>query len=512
VVADTIGEHHNPCLPHTREKVLNSIREWAQDPTSPQVLWLTDVAGSGKSTIAKHLSDEWRKEGRLGGCFFFDKNRPETTSTRRFCETIAYQMATSRPHQPYLRSAVLRGIRNLDSAPPFSPFIEKLQKIVVEPLRGLDPILVIDALDECDKGERGIMLRKLLPSLPLASLAKVFITSRPEPDLVQCLSSYQSKTDSLHDIRLQSNQADIWIYVEDQMRSLVQSSILTHRDVELLAKRVNCLFILASTACKAIQDSLDPSTMLDLLLNSKFNPLYDINNLYGTILERACGIPQVRGNMSSLGRITIVKVLKAILVAVTPLDVATIDSLLGIKNTKHVVGALSSVLSLTVDGPVLILHPTFREFLEDEEVSGNFHVDLADAHKRMAKRCLAIMKAQLQFNICRIESSFYFNKYIRNLKERVSKFVSNELQYGSTFWSDHIISSSSSPDQEVNAAIRDIVMDEYPLYWMEVMSALERIPKALANLQDLKSGPLVSVQLKLPLILLTNLEVGFIKG
>jgi hypothetical protein len=64
VVGDIIGEHHSPCLPHTRKKVLHSIREWAQDPTSPQILWLTDVAGAGKSTIAKHLSDEWRREGR----------------------------------------------------------------------------------------------------------------------------------------------------------------------------------------------------------------------------------------------------------------------------------------------------------------------------------------------------------------------------------------------------------------------------------------------------------------
>jgi hypothetical protein len=269
VVGDIIGEHHNPCLPHTRQKVLHSIREWAQDPTSPQVLWLTDVAGAGKSTIAKHLADEWRREGRLGGCFFFDKNRLEATSTRHFCETIAYQLATSRFHQSHLRSAVHRGIKELDSAPSFSPFADKLQKIVIDPMKGMDLILVIDALDECDKRDRGALLCKLLPSLSQASLTKLLITSRPETDLVQHLHNYRSKTDSLHDVGLESNRADISLFVEEQMQILVQSSILTQRNVKSLAQRVNCLFILASTACKAIQDCPDPLAMLDTLVNSR---------------------------------------------------------------------------------------------------------------------------------------------------------------------------------------------------------------------------------------------------
>jgi hypothetical protein len=504
-VTDIIGENHNPCLPQTREKVLHSIREWARDPTSPQILWLTDVAGAGKSTIAKHLSDEWRRERRLGGCFFFDKNRQETTTTRRVCETIAYQLATSRLYQPHLRSAVLSGIRELDSAPPFCPFADKLQKMVVEPLRGLDLILVIDALDECDKGERGVMLHNLRQFLSQASLTKILITSRPEPDLAHYLGSYRSKTDSLHDISLQSNRADISLFVEDQMRGLVYSSILAQDGVKLLAQRVNCLFILASTACKAIQDCPDPPAMLNTLLNSKSNPLRGINKLYETILEKACGHSQVRGDMLSTGRSTIIKVLKAILAAVTPIDITSIDSITGINTTKHVVGSLSSVLSVTADGLVYILHPTFREFLEDEAIAGAFHINPADSHMMMAKGCLAIMKNQLQFNICRLESSFYFNKYVQDLKERISSYVSKELRYGCLYWSDHVVNSGNGiRNGEVDVAVANLFDGVHPLYWIEVMSALERVPRALTSLQDVKNGSLVGLQPKLSVHFLTS--------
>jgi WD40 repeat protein len=494
-----IGEQHNSCLPGTRVKILGSIRQWANTAYITQVLWLTDVAGSGKSTIAKHLSEEWRREGRLGGCFFFDQNREDTSSTQKFCETIAYQM-TSHSH---LRSAVLSGIKELRLPSQSSPFQDKLRKMIIEPLKAEHLIFVIDALDECDKYERGSMLRKLLSNLYPAYRIKVLITSRPEPDLVQLLNSYRSNTDNLHDFDPQSNQTDISRFVEHKMRILVQSSMITHSNATMLAQRVNCRFILASTACKAIQEWIDPPAMLDILLDSESNPLSSIDSLYEMVLRKASELPQIQGNMPSLGKENIVKVLKAILGAITPIDIDTIDSILGIRTTRLVVESLSSVLRVTADGLVHILHPTFREFLEDKDVSGFFHVEVSDAHRVMAIGCLAVMKAKLEFNICRFVSSFYFNKSIHNLKDRIPK----ELRYACVHVLGHIISSANDTlDQGVNLALGEFVNDVSPLYWMEVMSALEVIPKMIEDLHDLKFELLVSVTIGLFPILLTNLK------
>ncbi|CAG8743102.1 3448_t:CDS:1, partial [Acaulospora colombiana] len=288
-VLDVIGDHHSSCLPKTRINVLNAIREWADDPSSPQIWWLTDVAGAGKSTIAKHLSDEWRRERKLGACFFFDKNRRETSNTHRFCETIAYQFATN---HLTLRPSVIHGIRELHSDPSFAPLVDKLREMVIGPVKGSGLILVIDALDECDKADRGKLLHNLLDLLPQARPTKLLVTSRAESDLAHHLERYRSKTDSLHDVDLQSNQNDISIFVENQLSSLVLSSILGQNDVKLLSQRVSCLFILASTACKAINDDLDPRAMLEILLSPKSNALLGINELYETILRKACINPQ----------------------------------------------------------------------------------------------------------------------------------------------------------------------------------------------------------------------------
>ncbi|KAG8820506.1 hypothetical protein FRC19_008802 [Serendipita sp. 401] len=478
------GDDHTTCLDGTRIAVLDPIRQWADDPSASQLCWLTDVAGAGKSTIAKQLSTEWKSRGRLGGCFFFDKNRPEATNKQGFCDTIAAQLANN---QPQLRSPMTDGIKKIGPILSVCPFEEKLQKLMIEPMKDVALILVIDALDECNERDRGTLVRNLLSSLPQVPRLKILITSRPERDIAQLLDLYRSNTESLHDIEVKSNRDDIAMFVKDRMRSLIQASELTKEEVDLLARRVSCLFILASTACKVVHDAADPQATLRELLDPTQNPLRDINSLYSTILTKAYKNDQIEQTIASRNQELLVNVLNAILVATIPLTTSTIDGLLGIKNTKRLVGFLSSVLNIRNDGTIIILHPTFREFLENKTVAGHFHIDMANAHRMMAKGCLETMKLQLQFNICRLESSFVLNRGVLDLKERISEYISKELQYACVYWPDHVLNSeTSSHDPEVESAILQIVENENSLFWMEVTSVLGKITMAIMDLQDIE--------------------------
>lgn len=475
------GDNHNTCLSGTRIHVLDSIRTWMKDPNSTQVWWVTDVAGAGKSTIAKHLSDEWRREGSLAGSFFFNKNRTESTTTRLFCNTIAAQLAS---RSPQLRSSVINGIKDLDQ---FSSFRDKLQRLVVDPLKDQDQnlVLVIDALDECNEKDRNDLLQNLFTSLPHLPHLKVLITSRPEPDLALRLEIYKSETDNLHDPKLKSNQHDIAIFVREELKHLVPNSKLTWEEIDSLTKRVNCLFILASTACGAMKRPVTShKRMLKELLDPKTNPLRDINSLYLTILNNACHSDRFKESFAAEQRETMIQVLKIILAAAIPLAVPTIDLLLDVEN--QVVTSLSSVLSVLDNGVVLILHPTFREFLENEKVAQNLYIDIRDAHRLLAKRCLATMMAGLKFNICRLESSFYLNSEVIDMKERVTEFISRELQYGSIYWPYHVTRCGDSSDPEIIVTIAKLVKTPYPLYWMEIVSAIGQVSRALEDLQVVK--------------------------
>ncbi|KAG8752022.1 POC1 centriolar protein A [Serendipita sp. 396] len=429
------------------------------------------------------MSTEWEKEGRLGGCFFFDKTRPETTTRQGFCDTLAAQLANN---QPQLRSLITHGIEKIGPVLAVCSFEKKLQKLVIQPMKDVALVLVIDALDECDERDRALILRNLLSSLSQTPRLKILITSRPERDIAELLGSFQSRTESLHDIELGSNRSDIAVFVKYKMRGLIRSSELTNKEVQQLAKRVNCLFILASTACKVVQDSIDPRSTLRELLDPKRNSLGDINRLYSTILSKACKIGQTEQARASKTQETLIQILKVILVAAVPLTTSVIDALLGIKNTRRAIDFLSSVLNLRSDGTILILHPTFREFLENETDAGEFHINIADAHELVAKGCLQTMSRELCFNICRLESSYVLNKDIPDFKERVSKYISKELQYGCIYWPTHVANSNgTSCSGEIGTDVVRFTENEYPLYWMEVTSALSKVSKAIGDLQDI---------------------------
>ncbi|KAG8817772.1 hypothetical protein FRC18_000362 [Serendipita sp. 400] len=478
------GVDHSTCLTGTRTGVLDYIRRWVDDQNTTRVCWLADVAGAGKSTIAKQLSGEWKTEGRLGGCFFFDKNRPDATNKQAFCDTIAAQLANN---QPQLLPSIIDGIKAIGPVLSVCPFEEKLQKLVIHPLKDTAAVLVIDALDECDKRDRDIPLRNLLHSLTHAAQLKIFITSRPERDIAEFLDSCRSPTESLHDMRLKSNQDDIAMFVKHEMEYLVRSGDLTTEDVTRLANRVNCLFILASTACKVIQESLSPRSRLQDLMDSKRNALGDINKLYLAIITKACQADQDGQSIDSEAPKEVIEVIEVILAAATPLSISTIDILLGSKGTGRVVKFLSSVLNVRHDGAVVILHPTFREFLEDRRVAGIFHIDIADAHELMTKGCLATMKRELRFNICRLESSFTRNKDVPDFEEKVSKYISDQLQYGCTHWLGHVTKSRRRLNGDDEMAVLQFMEGGSPLYWMEVLSALGKVRKALRDLQEARS-------------------------
>ncbi|PVF95649.1 hypothetical protein CPB86DRAFT_875491, partial [Serendipita vermifera] len=482
VLEDSGWDVHRTCLPGTRIHVLNPINAWMNNPSSNQVLWLTDVAGSGKSTIARHLAEQWKASGLLGGFFFFNKNIMDATNIRLFCNTIADQLAHHPQYQSQLRSSIVNGMKELVKTPAFK---DQLLKLVIEPSKGLRLVFIIDALDECNQHDRGTLLDGLLCLIKRSPPLKLFITSRPELDIARQLCKYQSHTDNLHHPELESNQADIRMFVSDQMKDLVSDQILDSRQVELLCQHVNCLFILASTACRAIHNHPDPAIMLQILLDGKNNALANVNKLYLKILENAFQLEQLDERSWRAMQTNTMQVLKAIVCAAIPLTTCCIDAILGIKGTGRVVKSLASVLSLAADKTVHLLHPTFREFLVDREVAGQFYIDMAEAHRLMAKGCLDVMKSELKFNICQLESSFLLNSQREDLQGLISAHISEQLQYSSVHWPNHVVNSGEpSQDQQMTEAIIKACKSPHPFYWMEVLSVLREVPNAISGLQD----------------------------
>ncbi|KAG8758546.1 hypothetical protein FRC14_007974, partial [Serendipita sp. 396] len=87
------GDQHDVCLPGRRVHLLAAIDRWARDTASPSRIYcLADVAGTGKSTIANHLSHQWEQEGRLAAKFFFSRGNGLTANASDLCIGIAQNL------------------------------------------------------------------------------------------------------------------------------------------------------------------------------------------------------------------------------------------------------------------------------------------------------------------------------------------------------------------------------------------------------------------------------------
>ena len=62
----------NACLPQTQLPALRTIHDWVNSDSSPPLFWLCGSAGSGKSTIAYTIAQEW---SHSGASFFFSRAR-----------------------------------------------------------------------------------------------------------------------------------------------------------------------------------------------------------------------------------------------------------------------------------------------------------------------------------------------------------------------------------------------------------------------------------------------------
>lgn len=158
------------CGEGTRKGVLFGIQLWAQDPDGPSVCWLTGFGRTGKSTIARTIAEKMSEDQSLGASFFCSRSSQDRSNISLIFPTLASQLA--RKH-PKFHSAMV-------SRKKYMTLEDQANDLIVQPLKksAISTVIIIDALDECQGGERILsILRQFVSETPGV---KFFITSRPE--------------------------------------------------------------------------------------------------------------------------------------------------------------------------------------------------------------------------------------------------------------------------------------------------------------------------------------------
>ena len=162
----------------------------------------------------------------------------------------------------------------------------------------------------------------------------------------------------------------------------------------------------------------------------------------------------------------------------------TIAALSGLDDPERVMYALLPLRSVIYQseetGLVTTLHASFPDFLLSNQRSGEFFCDVLQYSQLLAQRCFGVMKSQLRFNICALESSFVADEQVNDLEARIKTNISPTLAYACQYWADHLGMATRSG--VLSKSLADFLSHRL-LFWMEVLNLMKLIDTGIDMLQ-----------------------------
>ncbi|KAF2810840.1 uncharacterized protein BDZ99DRAFT_441438 [Mytilinidion resinicola] len=501
-----MDEHNARCLANTRVELQRQIAEWVEDSNGKPIFWLNGMAGTGKSTIARTVAKTFAKQDKLGASFFFKKGEGERGNATRFFTTIATDLVARVP-------GMIVGIRKaLDADPAISgrALKDQFEKLILYPLseiqqtasQALACIVVIDALDECEREEDIQAILKLLArtkDMKPVSL-RILVTSRPElPTRLgfkQMLDgTYQDLV--LHNVPRTTIEHDITLFFTHELKKIQEQRSLSSdwpsRDqIQALVVLAIPLFIFAATACRYIADGRDnPKRRLEVVL--QYQSTTHVSKLDRTYLPILNQLFDDEDEADKQRRTSEFRgIVGSIIVLESPLSIPSLARLLQLskEDIRCRLDSLHSVLSVPVDKdedePVRLLHLSFRDFLVDAQKQGKspFWVDETETHQRLASRCLQLMSGSkgLRQNMCKLLLPGVRKSEID--EETIASGLPPELQYACRYWVHHL---EQKKRNIYNGDSVHLFLQKYLLYWLEAMSLIGEVYKCIYIINRLQA-------------------------
>lgn len=521
-VFDAYGLGHRGCHPETRRELLADIERWADHPTGKGIFWLNGAAGTGKSTIAYTVAERLSQRGRtypavLGASFFFRRGEGDQASAALFFPTIVHGLRRKIPILYNLIDEVIHNYPDICN----KSLSDQFRRLIHEPWLSLNMskqnsryIIVVDALDECERDDDIRILLQLCSQLSLASEGRLrlFLTSRPE--LPIRLGFSQMSTDIHQDIILHTIarpviEHDILVYLTDAFAQIRHEYNLEPLSgipltetwpgtgvLQELTKLAAPLFIIAATICRFVQDQdWDPQEQLSIVLESRrlgYNS--HIAQTYLPILQRMASSTSdavTRQQLYDEFRL----IVGAIINLFEPLSRSGLGSLLNLRpgTISTRLRSLHSVLSVPLNPVEAIrpLHLSFGEFLVSQEIRDQpFYIDRIAVHGILANKCLALLSRTspigLYENMCQLDWPGQARRDVPYAQIELHFLPS--VQYACRYWVHHFRQSGHQicDDGEVH-----VFLQEHFLHWLEAMSLLNSLGEVIDQFWILQS--LISV-------------------
>jgi hypothetical protein len=455
------------------------------------------MAGTGKSTISRTVASRLKAKKSLAASFFFKRGEEGRGNAKRLFPTLAEQLVTNIPQLvPNIRKAI-------EDDPRISEKVlgEQFEKLILQPLLGMDQdrtahmVIVIDALDECEREDDIKNLLKLLPRVQKSKSLQLrfLLTSRPEWPIRLGFRGLKDNHQDLvlHEIPKPVIEHDILLYFEDKFSQLrlersLPSDWPGNETVKVLVERALPLFISAATLYRFISDKRwTPGKRLRAILADETTYVSKMDSTYMPVLNQLLTGQDERESHQLVQEFR--EIVGAIILLASPLSVNALAQLLNLErdDIDNRLDSLHSVLDIPndLDAPIRLLHLSFRDFLLDSEEknSSRFWIDRKKMHKILTVRCLEVMKHGLRKNICILSDDGTHRGEIDI--HCIHRYLPPALQYSCRYWAWHL-QQSQDPVTELVEAFS--FLKAHFLLWVETMSVLGIISEVVGIISGLQ--------------------------
>ena len=433
--------------------MLEKINNWIHNQDKRCLFWLSGLAGTGKSTIARTIARLSYEEGHLGASFFFSRGGGDVGTAEKFVTSIAQQLAS---HSPILREYICESLYQCRDIANWS-LHDQWHQLILQPFSKLKYksrrlfVFIVDALDECDDNNNIITVLQLLAEAQSTESVqlRIFLTSRPEVPVRYVfykIPAGKRQDIMLHEIQLNTINHDIYIFFEKKLEEIAEHYYLDAgwpgKDlIEQLVHNASGLFIWAATACRFINEGEDfAGDRLSTIIQSAGSgttPQKHLDQIYLTVLNHS-----ISPNYSDLEKGRSYKILRDILgtIVILYLQLSTdsVGKLLCLTNQaiQRALKNLHAILAIPEDSNHLLRlhHPSFRDFLLDDQrcTNADLYVNEKEAHWQLYIKCIRLMSDVLKQDICGLGAPGTLLVDVAG--SHVKQCLPPELQYACLYW------------------------------------------------------------------------------
>ena len=457
---------------------------WDEDDI--RCLWIHGDPGKGKTMMAMAVIDEItdRIKESSGDTpvgyisyFFCQAAIPGLNDAISVLKGLIYVLINEHPElvSPLRRALSQEGSHLFEGDYGVHAIWEVLQHIL-EDEQVPRVYLVVDAIDECSGLQDKLLLLLTNHAQNLPKKVKWIITSRNEPQIKRALEN----SSFIHHTSLELNSDHVTQAVREFIRVKVKNlnydDLLREEVEKYLTDNADGTFLWVALVCQELKKVVKRRVRPTL---RKFPS--GLEPLYGRMLEQIEDLsdPDDREDCSKVLRITVL--------AYRPLQLKELNFAADLPDEKFadfedlsdLINQCGSFLIIR-DEIVYFVHQSAKDFFSHLKGRRVFPTTQEDEHRLFACRLLKLMSQELKRNICNLD-----NSGVEDVEPAVvAKYVSGTLGYSCQYWVDHSDHGQVSLDDD--GPVHQFIQN-YCLYWLEVMSLIGEIPKATTMMIKLEN-------------------------